>query len=483
MMNNFIDFPSQKFTDTITQSCQTLEMIGMGVLGGWAFDKMRNNLKFCLINKRPLDKANTIKDSLLALSVFIQDDELWKLLTNRFYDMKYLIQPFLLEDDARLLKRMLRLYFHRYFFFENNETYFLQELKKLLEADKGEIRFIGEVKKASFLFSTLAEHLKNKPIEYWQECKEKFLLQDNDEILVYIRLTLWLNEVEKWSLEDIENIKNEEELPLLNNIKPYHHYKANDERNIIEEVIKIILEKFYKKQKPNDFWINYIFANIGDPRSSKLEIKQKWLRIGEKLYLWLRSLLSQDDVREFLENLTDNKGDEIWQYRRQFWLQYIDYVQFAKIILCKNDWNNLKENNPDFYERHIKSPETYSSLSNSNNRSCIYMDFGTIKVIEGTHSTMLRLYKKEPIELSDKDYCYEEFYNYPKAKEVLIEEIVHSKSEYNYYTWQNKVRYRLNKKIEANVKIEEVILEEDKYRIGDIKNHLFMTQPDYPVFE
>ena len=122
MMNNFIDFPSQKFTDTITQSCQTLEMIGMGVLGGWAFDKMRNNLKFCLINKRPLDKANTIKDSLLALSVFIQDDELWKLLTNRFYDMKYLIQPFLLEDDARLLKRMLRLYFHRYFFFEKSHS-------------------------------------------------------------------------------------------------------------------------------------------------------------------------------------------------------------------------------------------------------------------------------------------------------------------------------------------------------------------------
>ena len=67
MMNNFANFPSKEFTDTITQSCQTLEMIGMGVLGGWAFDKMRNNLKFCLTNKRPLDKANTIKDSLLAL--------------------------------------------------------------------------------------------------------------------------------------------------------------------------------------------------------------------------------------------------------------------------------------------------------------------------------------------------------------------------------------------------------------------------------
>ncbi|MBS9780694.1 MAG: hypothetical protein KGV51_08720 [Moraxellaceae bacterium] len=70
-----------------------------------------------------------------------------------------------------------------------------------------------------------------------------------------------------------------------------------------------MVSKCKKVNKIDDTWLNWVQYHVGDPRASRNE--QKWLRIGDEFYQWLRAKLSQVDVRLFLEIMTDGQGDKV----------------------------------------------------------------------------------------------------------------------------------------------------------------------------
>jgi hypothetical protein len=86
------------------------------------------------------------------------------------------------------------------------------------------------------------------------------------------------------------------------------------------------------------------------------------------------------------------------------------------------------------------------------------MDFGQIKVIEGTHNAKVRLYRDTPIPLKMKSYDYQDFYKTEQAKELIIEEITHTYSEMG--TWQNKVFNILREHIpNLGITLKETLLQ------------------------
>lgn len=135
--------------------------------------------------------------------------------------------------------------------------------------------------------------------------------------------------------------------------------------------------------------------------------------------------------------------------------------------------NYLKNNNPEMYKKFQSSPESYSKFhgGKQTQRSCIFMDFGSFYVIEGTHNAKLRFYKDIPINLSKRNYDYKEFYS-GEADNALLEDFTHHNSE-SYY-WQNLARRYIADNFDSiNVRLEDILLEEDKYRLQSIKDYLF----------
>lgn len=291
---------------------------------------------------------------------------------------------------------------------------------------------------------------------------QELVLLESFEIYKRIKILFLLEKVKEWQVNQwdkgVENI--------LEQILEYKNIVVG-QRSLLEEMAFIILQKCKRVNHIIDNWLNFIFKHIGDPRI--LRHQNIWFRIGEEYYRWLRAKLSQDDVRAFLENMTDGQGDEVYQYRRQFWLQYIEYVKGSKVILSGSGLNYLAKNNPDMYQRFKSSPESYSHLNDSQ-RSCIFIDFGSFFVIEGTHNAKLRIYKDVPINLGKRNYEYSDFY-LGDAGDKLLHDFTHHHSEN--YSWQNQVRRFIIDYFNIEVKLEHIILKEDEKRLKSIQNYLF----------
>src|SRR5699024_5082985 len=213
----------------------------------------------------------------------------------------------------------------------------------------------------------------------------------------------------------------------LEEVLRYKDAHINSGRTLLEEVVREMLVKCKSINQIRARWENFIILNVGDPRNSRA--LSAWRRIGEEYRKWLYSHLSRGDLREFLENLTSAGGDEIFKYRRKFWLQYIDYLVYAKIMLGENDYLKLQRENPEFARRFDEHPETYGRMKDSD-KSCIYMQIRNLHIIEGTFSAKVRFYAEIPINLSHRDYKYADFYSaQTRRKARLIDEYVHNASD------------------------------------------------------
>jgi hypothetical protein len=192
------------------------------------------------------------------------------------------------------------------------------------------------------------------------------------------------------------------------------------------------------KNKNYDYteWINFIINIVGDPRivTSATAQNVSWDRIGNEYKDFLVGYLSKEDLVLFLEVLSDPEYDNIYRFRKAFWKPFVKHLRYAKLFINKHEFERLDSS---FQLRFFGHKNTAYSFISDTQRSFIYMDFGTIKVIEGTHNAKVRLYNDTPIPLDKKSYVYQDFYRTNKTRQLIIDEVTHSHSEMG--SWQNKV--------------------------------------------
>lgn len=473
MLDQIYQYPSRNFERVLEEARNKLRQVGQGGKeSGIEYERVKKMLidySRSLNNYIIFDSQSDIRRvlSVLIQEVSVDDDILRLLIANAKFNPLFKAIGEQIDDEYKILitKKMLSLYYGRYFSFESLSTdekiYFYQLLKMLIEDFDGKTIMVLKAKENKEI---LAGNLKKCIAKHGslEKIFQELVFLKHFEIWQRIRIIFLLEEVKKWQVNQWDgNVAS-----VLEQVLEYRDVVVG-QRNLLEETTFLVLQKCKSVNHIIDNWLNFIFKHIGDPRI--LRHQDVWFRIGEEYYRWLRAKLSQEDVRAFLENMTDGQGDDVYQYRRQFWLQYIKHIQYAKVMLGNTGLNYVAKMNSDMYQRFKSSPETYSRL-NDNQRSCILMDFGSFFVIEGTHNAKLRIYKELPIRLVKRNYEYGEFY-LGAAAEKLLQDFSHHYSEG--YTWQNQVRRFIIDNFNINVKLEDVVLEEDKRRLTIIKEHLF----------
>lgn len=278
--------------------------------------------------------------------------------------------------------------------------------------------------------------------------KEFSLLGDYEYILVMLNFKL----IQR--LESLYYDEHNEEL-----FKELIHRKDlffKDGFTLKEYVVKHLITRVMKEGGPFSNWQQFIIEIIGDPRSSSIYStnRSSWNKIGEDLKTYFIGTLSKEDLKLFLEQLSEQGDIKNYEYRKAFWLAFTEYVQFAKLIVGREVLSLL----PPETQNKIKKDETCYATYNQNEQSAIYIDFGKIKIIEYTHNGSVRGYSECPIKLSKHSYSQQELISY---KHNVFTEPHLSPATYN---WQEKVLIHMNNYLGTNVQMEDIYIEEDRKR-------------------
>lgn len=451
------------FARQIERSIEKFDKImGNNISSGGKYHQVKLMIEKSLREKEPFS-IRTTQEARLGMAVLsLEPSMIGRVLqSNRLLDF---LETALRASD-RLAKPLLGLYYRQYYVFENdisNKMYITELLKKLTREYQGRNPMVIKAKQnSSILDGKLNELLAWYEDSDIKEIKRDLYLNEEDEFYQRLRLIKLLEEVRK--LEPGENNPS-----LFQQIYENRDISATQTRNISEESVSILLDKCKSANASiTTEWINFILKAVGDPRSP--QTLNAWNRIGDELKNWLIGTLSQGDLIEFLGSITDGQGDEIYQYRKAFWMQYVKYVRFAKIMVSNDGYMLLRRTNPALYERFAQNPITYSKIDDKE-RSCIYMDFGSFKVIEGTHNATIRFYSDCPINITARSYTYTDFYRPPQVSSLIIQEKEHRHSDK--YSWQNSMRNFMNQKLGAKVSLSDILLPEDSRNIARIEDYL-----------
>ena len=344
------------------------------------------------------------------------------------------------EKSISIKKRIVEFYFKHYFLLKEYKINIRPTIFQILKSYQGHNNFMLTCK--TYLNDLLNPKQLLKKFESINDARKILNLSPDSDFFKYL-IVLSL-------IKQLENIKpTDHSEDFFQQIKNYKNIYYDEHILIGEYVVRVLVEKI--KQSPEHEytkWINFIIELAGDPRAISIHDQQNvnWNRIGKVYRDFLIEYLSKEDLALFLEVLSDPEYDEIYRYRKAFWKPFEKHLRYAKLFINKNEFERIDES---LKQRFKQNNSAYSFTSDSK-RSFIYMDFGTIKVIEGTHNAKVRLYRDTPIDISQKNYNYWDFYKTSQARNLIIDEITHSHSEIG--TWQKKV-FNILKFYIPNIKV------------------------------
>jgi len=362
-----------------------------------------------------------------------------------------LVEQMSRDENVGTIKRMVQLYFAYYLVLKEHPVDIEKiklEIKKALKKYKGN-NYLLKIYKENIKVLFEPTDIKRK----YGSFEKIWIMLNLSPQSDYYRFLLILELIDK--LEKLDPGSYEQE--LFENIFNYKNFPYDSQLMIGEYAVKVLISKMMaEKNHAYKKWINIIIDLVGDPRTVSIVTAQNasWERIGKKYKEFLIGFLSKEDLNLFLEVLSDSEYDSVYKYRKTFWKPFAKHLRFAKLFINNREFSRLEDTIKQRFNDLGNS--AYSFISDTQ-RSFIYMDFGNVVVIEGTHNAKVRLYIDTPVPLELKFYEYRDFYQSTQAQQVLIKEIVHRGSEIG--TWQNKVFSILKERIpRIGITLSETLL-------------------------
>jgi len=352
-----------------------------------------------------------------------------------------------------IYKKLFYIYFNYYSTLnkEGAMSVLKMYLKSILRNYRGKNRYINNL-------VTVKEHIFGKLPD---------LLEHYDNDFEAIKVDMKLQDDFEFS-KALLNLKIIQELKALNYDEDNQSVFAtiierkemffDDGLTLKEYVAKYLIEIAMYKNLPFPNWQIFILKLIGDPRSTAMHsaTMRSWNIIGEKQKDFFIKTLSKDDLKLFLEALSDSVSDTNYHYRKAFWMQFLEKVVFAKIIIGTDAYAAI---NDKMKEKFKLNNDSYGRLKSMHNQSAIYIDFGTIKIIEFTHSGQVRGYSQCPINLHKKHYTKQELDDLQHGSLHLFS-IKHASPRT--YTWQETLLEYLNHYLKTNITKNDVEIPEDR---------------------
>ena len=388
---------------------------------------------------------------LYILNELFLDNQLFTILVE-YEEVESFFSLVIKYKKISIYKKMFYIYFRYYSILktENSLIFLTIYLKNILRNYDGKNRYIKQlVLVKSYIFGDLKGLLDYFDGDF-DIVKQKLNLQNHFEFLQVLLNFKIIQDLEQLNYDEINH-------QLFNTIYNKKDIYFQDNFTLKEYVVKTFLDRAIKEQKPFINWQEFIIKLIGDPRSlTKFSHNMgSWDIIGQKRKEFFIKTLSKDDLKLFLEALSDSVSDTNYHYRKAFWMQFLDKVVQTKLMVGSDAYENLNSE----MKKKFNTNSSYSLLRGNHSQSAIYIDFGVIKVIEFTHNGKVRFYKQCPINLYQKEYSRENFLQYNN----LIDEIVHNGA--STYNWQKKVLNLLKKYIHIDVTLQDTYIDEDKNKI------------------
>jgi hypothetical protein len=361
-----------------------------------------------------------------------------------------------------IYKKLFNIYFIYYNTLSeaNSMTVLKMYLKSILRSYSGKNRYINNlliVKEHLFgKLSDLLEHYAND----FEAIKIDMKLQDNFEFSKAL-LNLKI-------IQELKTLKyDEENQNVFSTIIERKEMFFDDGLSLKEYVAKYLISIAIDEKLPFPNWQIFILRLIGDPRSTAMHSStmRSWDIIGEDKKNYFIKTLSKDDLKLFLEVLSDSVSDTNYHYRKAFWMQFLEYVVFTKIIIGKDAFITI---NDTLKEKFQLKNDSYSKLTGNPSQSAIYIDFGKIKIIEYTHNGSVRFYSKCPIDLHQKEYSTSSMTS--KINPYLIKALPHSGAKT--YNWQKNALNTMNKELDTKISEEDIKIPEDKNKINSYLNSI-----------
>ena len=351
-----------------------------------------------------------------------------------------------------IYKKLFNIYFNYYSTLnkEGAMTVLKMYLKSILRTYKGKNRYINNlVTVKEHVFGKLPDLLEHYDNDF-ESIKVDMKLQDDFEFSKAL-LNLKI-------IQELKALKyDEDNQDVFSTIIDRKEMFFDDGLTLKEYVAKYLIEIAIYENLPFPNWQIFILKLIGDPRSTAMHSStmRSWNIIGEKKKDFFIKTLSKDDLKLFLEALSNSVSDTNYHYRKAFWMQFLEKVVFTKIMIGSDAYASM---NDVMKEKYKFNNDSYGRLQGIHNQSAVYIDFGVIKVIEFTHSGKMRGFRQCPIDLNQKDYKTKSLIALENHEYILFSEAHPWPTE---YTWQKTFLEHLNPYLKTNITKNDILIEDD----------------------
>lgn len=455
----FEDNLFKKLNLSITKSEQRISYIANGgVNKGQAYQRAINKFE------------EELKRGLSENTVFTWHEILY--ITNELATSKHLFNRLMEYEELEtfvllikqykklsIYKKLFNIYFNYYSTLnkEGAMSVLKMYLKSILRSYSGKNRYIKNlVTVKEHVFGKLPDLLEHYGNDF-EAIKVDMKLQDDFEFSKAL-LNLKI-------IQELKTLKyDEENQNVFSTIIERKEMFFDEGLTLKEYVAKYLIDIAIHKNLPFPNWQIFILKLIGDPRSTAMHsaTMRSWDIIGEDIKDFFIKTLSKDDLKLFLEALSDSVSDTNYHYRKAFWMQFLEKVVFAKIMIGRDAYITM---NDTMREKFRLSNDSYSRLTGNHTQSAIYIDFGKIKVIEFTHNGSARFYTDCPINLHEKEFISSRIVN---DNTFLKRKIPHNGAKT--YSWQKYALKTMNSELNINVSEEAIRIPEDKNKINRYLN-------------
>lgn len=356
-------------------------------------------------------------------------------------------------EKLSVYKKVFKIYFNYYSTLSQDKSIdlFKMYLKSIIRNYKGNNKYLNNiVLMKDYIFGDLPSLLDTYNDDF-EKINQDFNLEPQYE---FTKSLLNLKIIKELKSLDYD----EENSDIFSTIIKRKDMFFSDGLSLKEYIAKYMIDTAFEEKKPFPNWQLFILQLIGDPRSISMYASNmgSWNVIGERNKEYFIKTLSQDDLKIFLEVLSDSVSDTNYHYRKSFWMQFLDKVIFTKIMIGEDAYNTM---NDVMKEKFKISNESYSMLTGNHSQSAIYIDFGSIKVIEFTHNGSLRFFTDCPIDIHQRKFSLSQM----TPIKFIKKRLAHSGAKT--YHWQQHALNIMNQSLNSNVKVEDTYIDEDKKKI------------------
>lgn len=245
---------------------------------------------------------------------------------------------------------------------------------------------------------------------------------------------------------------------LFATVTKHKDFYFDEGLTVKEYIARFMIGRALQERRPYHHWQQFVFRLAGDPRSMRAHSPtlRTWNNIGREEAAYFIKTLFKDDMKLFLDLLSDPASDPDYAYRKAFWMPFLEHVVFAKVFIADTVFPTLSSELKERFQLHNDS---YGILQGSYGQSAIYMDFGRLKIIEFTRIGHVRAFRECPMNLRKKSYSMKEL-DYLRFLSSCLFPIKHGGSKT--YRWQKDLLPYMNRGLGLNVTEEEIRIPEDK---------------------